>query len=303
MYGLSCLPSSVGLFRNVPVGIMIGQNFFYGMVYYGFMYYLPLYYINVRQYSTIVSALLIIPLVLSQSSFSILSGQYISRTKRYGEVIWAGFILWTVGAFLTYLFNRTIPPVGIIFILIVIGTGIGFVFQPTLVAMQAHCPKSQRAIVISNRNFIRALGGAVGLAVCAAVLQNALKRSLPPQFKHLAASTYSSPDYADYSPADADAIKDAYAAASHTVFMMFGPFMAFCLAGCFFVKDRGLTRPDEKVPGTPAEPVQTPIETSSVDPEKHSSEIATPASAAAHDGEAAAIDTEPKEEPGTGRQP
>lgn len=37
-----------------------------------------------------------IPTLAMQSIASILSGQYISRRKRYGEVIWAGFALWTL---------------------------------------------------------------------------------------------------------------------------------------------------------------------------------------------------------------
>jgi hypothetical protein len=132
-----------------------------------------------------------------------------------------------------------------VIVIIIIGIGVGSVFQPTLVALQAHCTKPQRAIVISVRNFLRSLGGAFGLAMAAAVLQSSLKHNLPEEFKYIAASTYSKPDLARFTASQKMMILDAYAAASRAVFIMQVPFIAVCLGGCFFVKDNGLTRPDE----------------------------------------------------------
>src|ERR1700712_1224692 len=220
------------------------------MVFYGYLYYLPLYYQNVRRFTPLKSAYLTIPLVVTQSIASICSGQYISRRKRYGECIWLGFTLLTIGTALTSLFNRTIPIYGNVLILMIIGVGNGNVFQPTIISLQAHSPKAQRAIVISIRNFLRCLGGAIGLAVCAAILQNVLRASLPPQFKYLANSTYSKPDYSKYNAADTELILDAYAKASRAVFIFMSPMSGICLITCVFVKDRGLTRPEDQIQPT-----------------------------------------------------
>src|SRR6201996_5262642 len=137
-------------------------------------------------------------MTVTQSIASICSGQYISRMKRYGECIVIGFTLLTIGTSLTTLFNRTIPLWGIVLILIMMGIGNGNVFQPTIISLQAHSPKNQRAIIISVRNFLRCLGGAVGLALSAAILQGTLRSSLPPQFQSLAHSVYSKPNYSLY---------------------------------------------------------------------------------------------------------
>lgn len=188
-----------------------------------------------------------IPLVLSQSVASILSGQYISRKKRYSEVIWLGFFLFTLGTCLTTLFDQTFPLYGIVLILIVLGIGNGNVFQPTIVALQAHCLKSQRAVVISARNFLRCLGGSVALAASAAVQQNVLKRQLPERYKYLSASTYARPDYSEYPSEDDALISEAYAKSSRMVFVFMTPCAGLCLLAMFFVKDRGLTRPEEAV--------------------------------------------------------
>lgn len=226
---------------------MLLQNLLFGFVYYSQLYYLPLFFQNARRMPPIISAALVLPIPCSQMTASILSGQYISYRERYGEVIWSGFFLWTLGAGLTCMFNLNTPIAAIVVILVLQGTGVGFVFQPTLVALQAHSTKTQRAVVISNRNFLRSLGGAVGLAVSAAVLQMSLKQALPSEFASLASSSYSSPDFSAIgaSPDQVLSILEAYAYASRRVFIMNVPFVGTCLLGCFLIKDRGLERPNE----------------------------------------------------------
>lgn len=235
------------MYKNPPVCVLLLQNVLFGIVYYSQLYYLPLFYENALQLSPIVAAALVLPIPFAQMTFSIASGQYISRRERYGEVIWAGFFLWTLGAALTCIFTRNTPIVAIVFILGCQGAGVGLVFQPTLVALQAHCTKAQRAVVISNRNFLRSTGGAVGLAISAVMLQTSLKNYLPAGFKYLASSTYSTPSFDGVSAAQKNAVLDAYAKASRAVFIMNVPFIALCLVGCILIKDRGLQRPEEVI--------------------------------------------------------
>lgn len=235
----------MSVFKNGAVASILVQNFFFGIIFYGYLYYLPLYYQNVRRFPAIKSAYLSVPLVVTQSIASICSGQYISRQKRYGECIYLGFTLLTISTALTTLFNRTIPVWGNVLVLVMMGIGNGNVFQPTIISLQAHSPKAQRAIVISIRNFLRCLGGAVGLALSAAILQGTLRSSLPPQFQNLAHSVYSKPNYSLYNAADTEVILNAYAKASRAVFIFYSPVAGICLLLCVFVKDRGLQRKEE----------------------------------------------------------
>ncbi|KAF7575664.1 hypothetical protein Ptr902_05999 [Pyrenophora tritici-repentis] len=142
-------------------------------------------------------------------------------------------------------FSRTTAPGIIGIVLAILGAGVGNVFQPCLIALQAHSPKAQRAVVISNRNFLRGLGGAVGLAVSAQVMQSSLRNSLPPHLRTLVSSSYSIPSFNNLPGADIEALLDGYMTASHTVFTVLAPFMGTCLLGCFLVKDRGLQRKEE----------------------------------------------------------
>ncbi|CAJ2506907.1 Uu.00g080930.m01.CDS01 [Anthostomella pinea] len=234
----------VQIFNTPVVTVLLIQSFLFGAVYQSYLYYLPLYLQNARQFSVIQSAGVIASMVSVQAIFSILSGQYISRLKRWSEVIWAGFGSWTLGSGLMLLYKRDSHPGLIVGPLILVGIGVGFIFQPTLVALQSHSPKSRRAVIISNRNFFRCAGGACGLAISAAVLQASLRAHLPPDYRYLADDTYALPK--GLQGPDAEGVLDAYMAASRAVFVLQVPLIGVCFLGCLFVKDRGLEPIEEK---------------------------------------------------------
>jgi MFS family permease len=242
------------VYKNPAVCAILIQNFLFGIVYYSHLYYLPIYYQNARQFSPLLSAALTIPFVAAQSFASILSGQYVSRMKRYGEIIWIGYALWFLGTGLILLFNRTTPRWEIVVILVIEGVGVGNVFQPTLVAAQAHSLKRDRAVVIGVRNFLRALGGSIGLALSSAVFSNVLKRRLnslstplPTNFKEeILASILRVPNLSALTNFQKDEVLNAYMSGSKAVFIVWVPIMGVCLLLCFLIKDKGLTRPEEK---------------------------------------------------------
>ena len=143
------------------------------------------------------------------------------------------------------LFGNHTHPAAIAVIVALMGAGIGFTFQPTLVALQAHCTKSQRAVVIANRNFFRCMGGACGLAISAAILQATLRSNLPTRFAYLAESSYSLPSRSNLSATEWASVLLAYSKASHAVFILQVPLIGVCFLACGFVRDRGLERPKE----------------------------------------------------------
>ncbi|KND90036.1 putative transporter C3H1.06c [Tolypocladium ophioglossoides CBS 100239] len=232
----------VAVYRNPVVVVLLAQSFVLGLVYQAAVYYTPLYLQNAHQFSIIVSALLLVPMFAAQSIASTLSGFLISRYKRYGVVIRFGFGMWTLGAGLALIYTRQTNSGIIVIPLLVMGIGVGCVFQPTLVALQAHSAKSRRAVIISNRNFNRCAGGACGLAISAAVLQARLRARLPPEYAYLAASTYALPVVPEGLP---PAVLDAYMAASRAVFVLQVPLIGLCFLGTIFVQDRGLARKHE----------------------------------------------------------
>ncbi|GIZ43165.1 hypothetical protein CKM354_000640300 [Cercospora kikuchii] len=240
----------LSMFKSISVSAMLVQSFLLGIAYFTYLYFLPLYFQNVRGQSTIQSALWQLPMVVTQACSSISGGLYMSHFNRYAELIWFGFGSWTLGAGLLVLANRTIHLGLVCFFLAMIGLGTGLIFQPTLVAVQAHCPKAQRAVVTSNRNFLRSTGGSVGLAVSSAILSNVLKASLPERLLSVASSSFAAPDHSIYSDADRDIIADAYASASRAVFIWCVPVAGIALLLSAFIADKGLIRKEEQAAGT-----------------------------------------------------
>jgi hypothetical protein len=128
----------LAMFRKASVSAMLAQSFLLGACYYSYLYFLPLYFQNVRGKSPLIAAALQLPLVFAQSTLSTLGGLYVSYRNRYGEVIWTGFGLWTLGSGLLVMADEKLNFGFIALFLIIIGFGTGLVFQPTLVALQAH---------------------------------------------------------------------------------------------------------------------------------------------------------------------
>lgn len=137
-----------------------------------------------------------------------------------------------------------------------VGIGAGNVFQPCLIALQAHSPKALRAVVISNRNFLRALGGAVGLACSSQIMQSALQKALPDDLRPLVQSSYDLPQ--GLTAAQLVEIQDSYAQASRSVFVYMTPVIGLCLILCVFIRDHGLSRKEERQQNKPEDPSQAP---------------------------------------------
>lgn len=137
-----------------------------------------------------------------------------------------------------------------------IGIGAGNVFQPCLIALQAHSPKALRAVVISNRNFLRALGGAVGLALSSQIMQSTLRKALPDDLRPLVQSSYDLPQ--GLTAAQLVEMQDAYARASRGVFIYMTPVVGLCLILCAFIRDRGLSRKEERQQNKPEDGSQAP---------------------------------------------
>lgn len=129
--------------------------------------------------------------------------------------------------------------------------------------MQAHSPKQDRAVAISARNFIRALGGAAGLAIASSIFSNTLVDSVPRDIPmqlldRITESVFEIPDLSGLSEDQQDGVRDAYANASRAVFYLWVAGVSICLVLMLLVKDNGLTRNEEKRDGqATAGPVTT----------------------------------------------
>jgi MFS family permease len=168
------------VFERTSAKIMFTHNFITGIVYYSDLYFLPLYFQVVLGHSPLISGVLILPLILGFSAASSTAGFILYRLGRCNPVIWVGYVLWTAGAGCHIAFGPT-TSIGItVGCLLLEGLGIGFSMQPVMIALLANTRKEDRAVVTSLRNFLRTVGGAIGLALCTAIVNNVMTKNLPP---------------------------------------------------------------------------------------------------------------------------
>lgn len=106
-------------------------------------------------------------------------------------------------------------------------------------------------MVISARNFIRAFGGSVGLAIAQNIFSSSLLEHIPKNTptevaQAIADSIFHLPDISQITEAQQIGVLDAYATASRNVFYLWAGAMASCLVLMIFIKDEGLSRNDSK---------------------------------------------------------
>lgn len=243
------------LFKSPSLCLLLVSNFFFGMAYFGLIYYLPYYFTIIKQKTEVQSSLFIMPLVLCQALGSVVSGQIISRTGHYIWVVIFGYTLWCLGNGLLLTWNHSIKDYVQIIILLVLGTGVGFTFQPTMVACQAQSKKADRAVVISTRNVLRSFGGAVGIAVGSTIVSNSLLKRISLEesrgvldqdyLNFLKDHIYSKIQTDGLSSEQVLRVVNIYEGALFNYFCLLVPLIGACLVSSFFVKDRGLQCIDE----------------------------------------------------------
>ncbi|KAI9848555.1 MAG: hypothetical protein M1837_007224 [Sclerophora amabilis] len=168
----------VYIFKRRMVNGACLSMFINGWIFVVQVYYIPTFYQIAYGYSAVRAGALLLPLVLVQTLSSTLSGLIVTWRGRYRESILAGWLLWAAGLGLFSTLDETSGLEKQIGYAILMGFGVGQTLQPSLVAIQAGVPRRDMAVVTGTRNFVRNLGGTVGLAVAGTIINNTLRISL-----------------------------------------------------------------------------------------------------------------------------
>ncbi|KAL4877341.1 MFS drug transporter [Aspergillus karnatakaensis] len=142
------------------------------------VYYIPTFYQLVFNYSTVKSGAMLLPITLMQTVSSTLSGLIVHWVGRYRECILFGWVIWAVGLGLFSTLDETSGLGKQIGYGILTGVGVGNTLQPALIAIQAGVDRRDMAVVTSFRNFVRNLGGTLGLAIAQTIINNLISTSL-----------------------------------------------------------------------------------------------------------------------------
>ncbi|OQE39325.1 hypothetical protein PENCOP_c007G07256 [Penicillium coprophilum] len=158
------------------------------------VYYVPIFYQLVFGYSTVKAAAMLLPITLMQSMdplpgcvpvltslaaiSSTGSGLVVHWVGRYRECILFGWIIWAVGLGLFSTLDQHSGLGKQIGYGILTGVGVGNTLQPSLIAVQAGVERRDMAVITSFRNFVRNLGGTLGLAIAGTIINNILASSI-----------------------------------------------------------------------------------------------------------------------------
>ncbi|WP_369256071.1 MDR family MFS transporter [Geodermatophilus amargosae] len=159
------------LFRNRSFSIATAGSVVVGAGMFGGLLLLPQYLQIVHGSSATVAGLQMIPLVLGIMIGAMSSGITISKTGKYRVFPLAGTVLMT-GALvsLSFVVGAETSIWALVPFMVLLGVGLGFNFQPAVLAVQNAVPPSEMGVATSSVTFFRQMGATIGTAAFLSVL-------------------------------------------------------------------------------------------------------------------------------------
>jgi EmrB/QacA subfamily drug resistance transporter len=162
----------VRLYANRVFGAASLTTFGLGAALFGAMILVPLYYQEVRHESVIVTGLLTGPQGLGMLVVAPLTGRLTDRFGG-GRVALVGVLILALSTVPLGFVTAHTSIASISLVLLVRGVGIGFAFMPAMTAAFAALRPDQLSDATPQLNVLQRIGGAIGTAVLAVVLQRA----------------------------------------------------------------------------------------------------------------------------------
>ncbi len=144
-----------------------------GAALFGAMILMPLYWQEIRHYSVVATGLLTGPQGIGMALAMPFAGRF---AERYGggPVALFGVVLTTLASIPFALITAHTPVIDLVVAMIVRGAGIGFAFMPAMTAAFAALEHDELSHATPQLNVLQRVGGSIGVAVLAVVLQRAL---------------------------------------------------------------------------------------------------------------------------------
>ncbi|ESK84655.1 membrane transporter [Moniliophthora roreri MCA 2997] len=143
-------------------------------------YFLPTYF-QILGSSAIMSGIEMLPFSLVSSIMALISGLIVAKTGEYRTVIWAGFVVMTLGFGLMIQLDDLSSRAEKELYPFVAALGLGCLFQVPTVAFQASMPLADMAASTTAFILFRTLCGSIGLSVGNVIFANTLKKKLAEQ--------------------------------------------------------------------------------------------------------------------------
>lgn len=155
--------NSIFTISNI-IGFTIGAGMF------GAIMYMPYFIQGVMGTSATNSGYVTMPMTLSLVAGSTVSGQIVSRTGKYKMLAFIGLAVLTAGMLLLSTMGRETTTLHAILYMIVVGVGIGLGMPIFTLTVQNAVDQKYLGVASASSQFVRSLGGTVGVAVMSTVM-------------------------------------------------------------------------------------------------------------------------------------
>jgi EmrB/QacA subfamily drug resistance transporter len=234
------------LFKIRIVTISCAAGLVIGALLFAVTIYAPVFMQDVLGSSATNSGALLIPLSAGWVVSSVIVGQLVARTGRYRIYPILGSTLLLVGMVLLATLDTGSTLAIVSAYLVIVGIGMGVMFQVYVIAAQNAVPVSQIGVTTGQLNFFRSMGGSFAVAGLGALLTSRLGTELVDQLGRL--GNRIDPNQVVQSgsghlpPRLADGVQLALSNSLHSVFLVCVPIAAIGLALAFGLEEKPLRR-------------------------------------------------------------
>ncbi|KAK0962768.1 hypothetical protein LTS01_019652 [Friedmanniomyces endolithicus] len=228
------------LFRRRAISIILLQCLCSGMAYYTFIVHMPQYLETIRKQPKLTAALLMIPYIATHGIWSSASPWLMERlpgsaVQKYKCVALFGFTLWSIAMLVLSNLHRAAPIACLVVFEIMVGLGMGSVFQISVNAIRSQVRAKDQAAATSARNVVRYLGGAIATAIGTMLSKVQRARVLPEHLHSYVDQTFAQVDTTTLSAKDIAFLDRAHLAGTNGVLLLGGVAVAVGVVSCFFL--------------------------------------------------------------------
>lgn len=166
------LPPS--LLRDPVIRVSAGINFTSGLLIWCGIFFVPLFVQEVRGLTPTAAGFVLMPLMLGSAVGTLVAGRRVERSGSYRVWPIAGSVLMAAGMGLLATVGADTTVAWVAGSALVLGAGVGFVMQPSLLAAQNAAPAGALGIATSTTLLCRSLGNTIGTPVFGGILNAGL---------------------------------------------------------------------------------------------------------------------------------
>jgi MFS family permease len=169
------------LFKNRIIAISSVGGFILGVVLFGITSYVPLFVQGVKGGTATSAGITLGPLLLAWPIAATLSSKLIIRAG-YRLTAGLGAFLVVIGVGMVTLFQVNTGLPFIVVAMLVIGSGLGLMSTAFVIAVQNAVPWNLRGVATASTQFVRTIGGTVGVALMGTILNTQMAQLFAPIF-------------------------------------------------------------------------------------------------------------------------